>query len=126
MRLIAEKYRKLSPQKSYLTDEVIITHAWKKTHSYIRHHNWYADTLALDISALGLEKNVEIWARELAAKEVALHETELVPAAKSEQWKIDKGLGWVSCREANRETDKLPLRPLAHLTVRDQVWAQHS
>lgn len=52
-----EKYRKLKPSIDLLSDEVIIAQAWKKTHAYMRTHNWYADTLALDISALGLESN---------------------------------------------------------------------
>ncbi len=62
MKLIAEKYRSLKPSIEYLTDEVVIAQAWKKTHEYMRHHNWYADTLALDVSALGLESNVRSWA----------------------------------------------------------------
>ena len=57
MKLIEEKNRKLKPSIDLLSDEVIIAQAWKKTHAYIRLHNWYADTLALDISALGLESN---------------------------------------------------------------------
>jgi hypothetical protein len=63
MKLIAEKYQKLRPEIEYLSDEVIIAQAWKKTHKYMRTHNWYADTLALDISALGLEGNSASWAK---------------------------------------------------------------
>lgn len=92
MKLIDEKYQKLKPTFEYLSDEVVIAQAWKKTHSYMRTHNWYADTLALDISALGLELNLEIWAKHIST---APHPLELVPAAKSDEWVIDKELGWV-------------------------------
>ena len=92
MQLIDEKYQKLKPTFEYLSNEVVIAQAWKKTHSYMRTHNWYADTLALDISALGLEQNLEIWAKNISK---APHPLELVPAAKSEEWVIDKELGWV-------------------------------
>ena len=59
MRLINEKYRALKPTLEYLTDEVIIAQAWKKTHGYIRSFNWYADTLELDTSALCIEENAK-------------------------------------------------------------------
>ncbi len=52
MRLIDPFFQKLQPSIKYLCHEVIIAQAWKKTHAYIRTHNWYADTLALDVSAL--------------------------------------------------------------------------
>ena len=92
MQLIDEKYQKLKPTLEYLSNEVVIAQAWKKTHSYMRTHNWYADTLALDVSALGLEQNLEIWAKNISK---APHPLELVPAAKSDEWVIDKELGWV-------------------------------
>tara|TARA_B100000745_G_scaffold155248_1_gene101698 strand:- start:706 stop:909 length:204 start_codon:yes stop_codon:yes gene_type:complete len=60
MKLINEKYRALKPSLDYLTDEVVIAQAWKKTQGYIRSFNWYADTLALDISALTIEENSKI------------------------------------------------------------------
>ncbi len=60
MKLIAEKYKKLEPDINLLADEVVIAQAWKKTHAYMRLRNWYADTLALDISALGLQSDVNL------------------------------------------------------------------
>lgn len=94
MKLIDEKYQKINPTFNYLSDEVIIAQAWKKTHSYMRTHNWYADTLALDISALGLEVNLESWSKKTNILK-APHPLELVPAAKSDEWVIDKERGWV-------------------------------
>lgn len=92
MKIINEKYKKLKPTFEYLSDEVVVAQAWKKTHSYMRTHNWYADTLALDISALGLERNLEIWINNMSKEPTQL---ELVPAAKSDEWVIEKNFGWV-------------------------------
>ncbi|MFT5420067.1 MAG: putative amidohydrolase [Candidatus Endobugula sp.] len=124
MKLINEKYRSLKPSIEYLADEVVMAQAWKKTHGYIRSFNWYADTLALDVSALGVEENSKSWA-ELLKREEPLYLLELVPAAKSEAWVIDEKEGWhPSARsEAKRAEGKIPLRPLAHITIRDQTWA---
>lgn len=119
MKLIKEKYRCLKPSIDYLTDEVVMAQAWKKTHGYIRTFNWYADTLALDVSALGIEENAKSWAK-LLKEERPLYPLELVPAAKSESWLIDEE-GWHLAKK--REVQKIPLRPLAHLTIRDQTWA---
>lgn len=118
MRLINEKYRALKPTVDYLTDEVVIAQAWKKTHSYIRSFNWYADTLELDTSALCIEENAKIWAQELEDNK-SISELELVPAAKSEHWTISKR-GW---QPLDARGKKIPLRPLAHIQVRDQTWA---
>lgn len=119
MRLISEKYRALKPTIEYLHDEVVIAQAWKKTHGYIRSFNWYADTLALDISALTLEENVKKWSKSIETED--LRPLELVPAIKSEAWVIDSK-GWHP-KEKTRNSDKVPLRPLAHITIRDQTWA---
>ncbi|WP_341939499.1 reverse transcriptase domain-containing protein [Marinimicrobium sp. C2-29] len=123
MKLIEEKYRRLEPTIEYLTDEVVMAQAWKKTHGYIRAFNWYADTLALDVSALGIEDNARIWANSLEEGK-PLYRLELVPAAKSEAWVIDQK-GWHPSAKSwdKRSVGKIPLRPLAHLTIRDQTWA---
>lgn len=119
MKLINEKYRRILPTIDYLTDEVVIAQAWKKTHAYIRSFNWYADTLALDISALTIEENARKWADSLLEGN-KLYAIELVPAAKSETWNITGEKGWAPDA---RNPDKPPLRPLAHISVRDQTWA---
>jgi hypothetical protein len=122
MRLIADRYRKLGPSIEQLTDEVVVAQAWKKTHAYMRRHNWYADTLALDISAIGLESNAALWASELKKPKFSLFPLELVPAAKSEAWKVHPTQGWRPTDQRARLANP-PIRPLAHLTVRDQTWA---
>ena len=122
MKLIEKRYRSLKPKIEYLADEVVVAQAWKKTHSYIRNFNWYADTLALDVSALGIQDNAQAWAKQIK-KGQPLHPLELVPAAKSEAWRIDSK-GWHPTKKSmsKRNEGSVPLRPLAHLTVRDQTW----
>jgi hypothetical protein len=92
MKQIKEFYRTLKPTINYLADEVVIAQAWKKTHGYIRSFNWYADTLALDVSALTIEDNAKKWAGQIKQGN-ALNQLELVPAAKSEAWLFDSE-GW--------------------------------
>lgn len=128
MKLIAEHYRSLKPTIDYLSDEVVIAQAWKKTHGYMRHHNWYADTLALDVSALGLESNARKWAEEIKKKDLSPYPLILIPAAKSDEWIIDEEKGWLpkSLLGEDSKKDRIkkpPLRPLSHLRVRDQTWA---
>lgn len=124
MKLISERYRKLQPRIEYLADEVVIAQAWKKTHGYMRAHNWYADTLALDVSALGLERNAALWADTLRKGRFVTRDLELVPAAKSECWLLDQNSGWVPQKAGTNERNTTPpLRPLAHLMVREQTWA---
>lgn len=128
MKLIAEKYRKLKPTLEHLADSVVMAQAWKKTHAYMRTHNWYADTLALDISALGLEANARSWADDVRLVDVFPYPVELIPAAKSDKWVVDEKKGWIAQNLLDDETEKArlkkpPIRPLAHLTIRDQTWA---
>jgi len=122
MKIIAEKYRALKPDITYLTDSVVMAQAWKKTHAYIRSFNWYADTLALDVSALSIEHDADKWALQLKSGG-ALRKLELVPAAKSESWIIDKDKGWIPKLDESVREEKPPIRPLAHITIRDQTWA---
>lgn len=122
MKLLNEKYNSLKPKAEYISDKAVLAQAWKKTHNYIRQHNWYADPLALDISALGLEKNIENWSAIISDKsynQSKNYPIELVPAPKSEKWTITTN--WQPSTK-DRDTNP-PLRPLAHITVRDQTFA---
>jgi len=128
MKLIDKKYEQLRPSIEYLSDEVVLAQAWKKTHEYMRHHNWYADTLALDVSALGLESNVRIWAKGIKTEDPRPYQLTLIPAAKSDPWIVDKDQGWIPKALLNKESiksrkKKPPIRPLSHLKVRDQTRA---
>jgi len=157
MKLIKPFFKQLQPSIDYLCHEVVIAQAWKKTHTYMRTHNWYADTLALDVSALGLESNAKNWAKQIGDDKFNLYTIELIPAAKSEEWVIDHEKGWIPKSSAEQKCEQLsqcvgavvkdcpnipvseyckkdkeqagyrvknpPLRPLAHVKVRDQTWA---
>lgn len=98
--------------------EYVLIQAWKKTASHIRTHNWFADTLELDQTTA----NLNVFIAELAAemrspatwKNIPLR---LVPAPKVQRWE-DRNGDW---RPANQS--EVPLRPLAHVALRDQVAA---
>ena len=112
-------YRSLSPLAQNLADPAILVQAWKKAHTYIRSHNWYADSLDLDFSALRLRQLVSDWSKLLALDAIQSFEPDpmrLVPAPKSCQWTTEAG--WKPGDE-----DDLKLRPLAHLSIRDQTLA---
>ena len=44
----------LKPRLELVREEYVLIQAWKKTASYIRYHNWFSDTLALDRTAVNL------------------------------------------------------------------------
>ena len=44
----------LAPRTDLLREEFVLVQAWKKTVSYIRYHNSFTDTLALDRAAVHL------------------------------------------------------------------------
>ena len=46
--------RVLEANLNQLMEEYVLVQAFKKTTSYIRYHNWYSDTLALDKAAADL------------------------------------------------------------------------
>lgn len=52
MSIIKEEYRDLPPKGEKLSDVVVLAQAWKKSHTFIRRHNWYADVLELDASTI--------------------------------------------------------------------------
>lgn len=133
MTIVNENYDKLFPLMKYLSDEVVLTESWKKTHSYIRKHNWYSDVLELDCSTIDLEKKVGKWAAEISEFNCKPKDMRLVLAPKHKKWsfKNEKNKpasfdSWgpyktISGKETER--DKQPLRPLAHLSIRDQIFA---
>ena len=113
-------YRSLTPVVQNLSDPAILVQAWKKAHAYIRSHNWYADSLELDISSLRLHQLVSDWSKLLTPetlKDFKPDPMRLVPAPKTHNWSIEGG--WKPTKDD--ETDELKLRPLAHLTIRDQT-----
>lgn len=154
MSVVKKKYSKLVPNGASLADVVVLSQAWKKSHAYIRRHNWYADVLELDASTINLEAQLVRWGAAVSDDGFRPHDLMLVPAPKNAKWafraapninsiddllKLDFGsLGsdptfddW-SPRAASQgvqgTVDTLvgtiqKLRPLAHLTIRDQTLA---
>ena len=109
----------LFPSFKFLSDKAVIIQAWKKSHEYIRRHNWYSDTLELDFSCIDLE-NLYLEISEIFSTSKWRHykptPLRLVPAPKSnDNWKIDS-------RKFIPPTD-LSIRPLAHISIKDQTIA---
>lgn len=153
MSVIREEYLELAPQGHYLSDVVVLSQAWKKSHAFIRRHNWYADVLELDSSTIDLEQRLIRWSADVARSDFKPDDLLLVPAPKNSKWEfrprpqaptledllnvdIDE-LGseptfddWrpkPKQVDAASQTDGIPipqkLRPLAHLSIRDQTLA---
>ena len=113
-------YNFLTPVVQNLLDPAILVQAWKKAHAYIRSHSWYADSLELDISSLRLHQLVSEWSKLLTperAKSFQPDDMRLVPAPKTHTWSMEDS--WKPTKES--DTDEVKLRPLAHLTIRDQT-----
>lgn len=132
MSILNERYRKLEPTITYLADSVVLAQAWKKSQSYIRSHNWYADTLELDCSTVNLQKLLGQWKEQLEKATYKPDSMKLVPAPKADRWSFyPNHLGeweWraISVHESlfkKQTVSYKELRPLAHLTIRDQTIA---
>jgi hypothetical protein len=127
MSLIQEKYGFLAPRLEYLSDPVVLSLAWKKASAYVRRHNWYADTLELDSSGLDLEGLTQAWSAELVSGAFEPGLARLVPAPKNGRWGFHPdfpgGWGPVPTEGSKSGTEQVPLRPLAHLGVREQTAA---
>ena len=121
MSLVKDKYAALAPRAEYLEDVVVLAQAWKKSHTYIRRHNWYADTLELDCSAVVLDQRLDEWAKSISDGTFEPEPAWLVPAPKNAPWEFSTAHagGW-----GPRASDDGPvLRPLAHLGIREQTVA---
>lgn len=113
------------PTFSCLRNEALLLQAWKKSHAYIRTHNWYADVLELDLSAANLRQELLSWEAlfdDETRRSLRPKPMRLVPAPKTREWEFaDEGETRV-WRPSPKDTDKtLRLRPLAHLSIRDQT-----
>ena len=114
--------RRLSPQLKLLSEEYVLVQAWKKTVNYLRYHNWYADTLEIDCSAVDLQRFLKDLRNDLNNYESWQSDPiKFVPAPKSQQWSINlKSKKWepMKIKQCNEN-----VRPLAHVSLRDQVVA---
>ena len=110
----------LEPSLELLREEYVLVQAWKKTASYIRYHNWFSDTLALDRAAVNLPTFIGELRERLQSSESWQNDPlRIVPAPKSQRWRVREGV-WepVTIRATSTR-----LRPLAHVSLADQVVA---
>jgi len=108
------------PTIECLADETVLIQAWKKTTNYIRYHNWFSDTLELDRTAINLREFISGISSQIKSERPLLSEPiRMVPAPKSQQWRVGSDGQWKPDGKGN--TAKI--RPLAHVSLRDQVIA---
>ena len=88
MSVIKDAYQELVPHGSSLADVVVLSQAWKKSHAFIRRHNWYADVLELDVSTVDLEGQLVRWGADVSQDNFRPHELLLVPAPKIAKWEF--------------------------------------
>ena len=113
----------LAPRFELLCEEYVLIQAWKKTANNIRNHNSFADTLALDQITVNLPEFLGKLSNRLRSSETWENTPlRLVPAPKSQQWKI-KDDEWGPCKDRKETLDHSKLRPLGHVHIEDQVVA---
>ena len=112
----------LAPRLDLLRQEYVLVQAWKKTASYIRHHNWFSDTLELDRTTVNLPQFLAEMAQQLNTPERWTNDQlRTVPAPKSQQWRVTPDTKrW---EPVNVGETAARLRPLAHVSLKDQVAA---
>jgi len=110
----------LEPRLEVLREEYVLVQAWKKTAAYIRYHNWYSDTLALDRAAVNLPAFLgEIRERLQSSDRWQNDPLRIVPAPKSQSWRVREST-W---EPVEKGAAAARLRPLAHVNLADQVVA---
>ncbi len=109
----------LTPDLDLLHEEYVLVQAFKKTADHLRYHNWYANTLEIDLAAVDLPRFIGRMAERLRGDEPWHNRpARLVLAPKSAQWRVSAdGPSWRPTKSIS-ESD---LRPLAHLALEDQV-----
>lgn len=121
------------PDVGILQEEYLLIQAWKKTVRHIRAHNWFADHLEIDRASANLPSFLaEIASRFAKPDEYETRPLRLIPAPKSQPWKVeatDEGEAWIPCTSGSLHDlqcgthQTLPIRPLAHVDLQDQVAA---
>ena len=109
---------RLKPCLEDLRQEYVLVQAWKKTHDYVRAHNWYTDVLDLDLSNVRLRATIQNIQKELQTPQTIYpHDARLVLAPKSTAWEVGAN-GW-----RPKKGERQSLRPLAHVSIHDQTIA---
>lgn len=112
----------LEPHLEQMTGEYVLVQAWKKTASFIRYHNWFSDTLELDRTAINLPHFLAELNEQLKAPDQWINDPlRIVPAPKSQRWRVTlEDKNWEPVEKGKTAAQ---LRPLAHVSLRDQVVA---
>lgn len=115
----------LEPRIELIKEEYVLVQAWKKTAAHIRYHNWYADTLTLDRIAVNLPQFLAEVAERLKAPDQWVNDPlRIVPAPKSQQWRVTQdSSGTKRWGPVIGGKTAVNIRPLAHVSIRDQVVA---
>lgn len=114
--------KSLEPTLEQISQEYLLVQAWKKTSAFIRAHNWYSDTLELDLAAVDLPRFLGRISNEIRSGQPwRTDPLRFVPAPKSQRWCVDKSTSNWGPVEGGESAAKL--RPLAHVSLRDQVIA---
>ncbi|EAS64068.1 RNA-directed DNA polymerase [Photobacterium angustum] len=116
MKLLDKKYYNLEPNAENLKDSFILGLAWKKTDSFIRNYNWYANLLELDRCTFNISDEVLSWSNTIKNEGYIKGYIELIPAPKSARWFVKEGK-WTQEKKEHR------LRPLADISIREQTFA---
>lgn len=110
--------QKLFPDRELLAQEYVLVQAWKKVSSYIRYHNWFADTLALDETTANLPEFIGNISSSILSNNWIPDKLRIVSAPKSQPWQVNENSHlW---RPSKPITAK-QLRPLANASLKDQV-----
>lgn len=130
MSILNDRYKRLVPSIELLADEAVLAQAWKKTDTYIRYRNSYADILELEETAICLPDKLAEWSSQIKSNNASQKRlAKYVPCPKNAEWcfsdkKNAKNKWGIKKGQGNKnEAQEQELRPLAHLSIRDQVMA---
>ena len=107
---------RLTPSIEYLSAEYVLIQAWKKASAHIRYHNSFSDTLALDLAAVDLPNFTSRLSKRIRSGGFEPDLLKFVPAPKSQDWRVNPDGVWEP-----REKEVAKIRPLAHVSLEDQV-----
>ncbi|MCL1148172.1 hypothetical protein L2747_19385 [Shewanella marinintestina] len=119
MKLLKSQYNNLKPNADFLNNPLVLGLAWKRSQNYVRSTNWYADLLELDKTCLNIEFNVADWAKDIKYHAYSNDKLKLIPAPKSAKWTICDNIWQPEIGEEKPSR----LRPLAHISIKDQTVA---
>jgi len=117
MSILHPRYEQLCPDITLLSDQAVLTQAWKKSDSYIRRHNWYADVLELEQTTVRLPELIPAWSHDVLAGKVTPASMRLVPAPKNAKWGFPDKAG-----SKTNDWRFSPLSGQANKGTGDTVW----